>query len=77
VVDPIRYTAPLAEEDPNGTLIGIEAITELRKEIELVYQQSEEFFQASERLVRAVESTNQGKRVTAALENFKKVTTEE
>jgi hypothetical protein len=77
MVEPIRYTAPLAEEDPKGTLIGIEAITELRKEIELVYQQSEELFEASERLIRAVESTTQGKRVTAALENFKQVTGDE
>lgn len=70
----IRFTAPLAEEDPNGTLIGVEAIAELEEEIDQVYEQSEELFEAAERLARAVESTKQGKRVTAALERFRETT---
>ena len=70
----IRYSAPLAEEDPKGSLIGIEAIGELKDEIADLYRQGEELYEVAERLARACETTKQGKRVTAALEAFREVT---
>ena len=70
----IRYSAPIAEEDPKGSLIGIEAIGELEEEIADLYCQGEELYEAAERLARACETTKQGKRVTAALEAFREVT---
>ena len=70
----IRYSAPIAEEDPKGSLIGIEAIGELEEEIADLYRQGEELYEAAERLARACETTKQGKRVTAALEAFREVT---
>ena len=70
----IRFSAPLAEEDPKGSLIGIEAIGELEQEVAELYRQGEELYEAAERLARACESTKQGKRVTAALEAFREVT---
>ena len=70
----IRYSAPIAEEDPKGSLISIEAIGELEEEIADLYRQGEELYEAAERLARACETTKQGKRVTAALEAFREVT---
>ena len=70
----IRYSAPLAEEDPKGSLIGIESVSELEAEVAELYRQGEELYEAAERLARACESTKQGKRVTAALEAFREVT---
>ena len=66
----IRYSAVYAEEDPNGSLVGTEAI----KELASVYKQGEELYEAAERLARACETTKQGKRVTDALANFREVT---
>lgn len=70
----IRYSAPIAEEDPKGNLVGIEAIGELEDEIADLYHHGEELYEAAERLARACETTKQGKRVTAALEAFREVT---
>ena len=70
----IRYSAVYAEEDPNGSLVGTEAIKELEDELASVYKQGEELYEAAERLARACETTKQGKRVTDALANFREVT---
>ncbi len=70
----IRYSAPIAEEDPKGSLIGIESVSELEAEVAELYRQGEELYEVAERLARACESTKQGKRVTAALEAFREVT---
>lgn len=70
----IRYTADLAEEDPDGSLVGVESVSELECEIENLHAQGEELYEAAEHLARACESTKQGKRVTAALEAFREVT---
>lgn len=70
----IRFSAVYAEEDPKGSLVGIEAIAELEKHIDEVYQQSEELFEAAERLAKACENTKQGKRVMDALKRFREVT---
>lgn len=72
--DVVRFTALYAEEDPDGTLIGADAIKDLEVEIEELHRQGEELYEAAERLARACESTKQGKRVTAAIENFREVT---
>ncbi len=70
----IRFTALYAEEDPDGTLVGADSIKELEAEIDELHRQGEELYEAAERLARACESTKQGKRVTAAIENFREVT---
>lgn len=70
----VRYTAIFAEEDPDGSLVGAEAIKELEAELASVYKQDEELYEAAERLARACETTKQGKRVTEALANFREVT---
>lgn len=70
----VRYSAVYAEEDPNGTLIGADAVKELEDEVAELYRQGEELYEAAERLARACESTKQGKRVQAALEAFREVT---
>jgi len=70
----IRYSAPLAEEDPNGSLLDESAVAELEQEIEDLHAQGEELYEVAERLARACETTKQGKRVTDALEAFREVT---
>ena len=70
----IRYSALYAEEDPNGSLVGTEAIKELEAELASIYKQDEELYEAAERLARACETTNHGKRVADALANFREVT---
>lgn len=70
----IRYSAPLAEEDPNGSLLDESAVAELEQEIEDLHAQCEELCEAAERLARACETTKQGKRVTDALQAFREVT---
>jgi exonuclease VII small subunit len=70
----IRYTANLAEEDPDGSLVDESAVAELEKEIEDLHSQSEELYEAAERLARACEMSKQGKRVESALANFREVT---
>lgn len=70
----IHYTANLAEEDPNGSLVDAGAVAELEQEIEDLHAQSEELYDAAERLARACEMSKQGKRVKDALEAFREVT---
>ena len=70
----IRYTANLAEEHPEGNLVGVEAITELEQRIEELYEEGTELFDAAEALARAVETTKQTAKVLKALEHFRTVT---
>ena len=70
----IRYSAVYAEEDPDGTLIGADAVKEIEAELAELYKQDEELFEAAERLARACETTKQGKKVTDALKAFREVT---
>lgn len=70
----IRYSANLAEEDPEGTLVGVEAITELEQRIEELYEEGTELFDAAEALARAIEGTDYPKKVEKALEHFRTVT---
>lgn len=70
----IRYTANLAEEDPNGTLVGVEAITELEQRIEELYEEGTELFDAAEALARAVEKGKPNATVQKALDHFRTVT---
>ena len=44
----IRYKANLAEEHPEGNLVGVEAITELEQRIEELYEEGTELFDAAE-----------------------------
>ena len=70
----IRYKANLAEEDPDGTLVGVEAIAELEQRIEELYEEGTELFDAAEALARAVEGGKQTAKVKKALEHFRTVT---
>jgi hypothetical protein len=70
----IRYKANLAEEHPDGNLVGVEAITELEQRIEDLYEEGTELFDAAEALARAVETTKQTAKVLKALEHFRAVT---
>ena len=70
----IRYSAPIAEEDENGSLVDQSAVSELEQEIEDLHAQAEELYEAAERLARACETTKQGKRVSDALDAFREVT---
>jgi hypothetical protein len=70
----IRYKANLAEEDPDGNLVGVEAITEAEQRIEELYEEGTELFDAAEALARAVETTKQPAKVLKALEHFRTVT---
>ena len=70
----IRYSAPLAEEDPKGSLIGVESVSELEEEVAELYRQGEELYEVAERLAHACETTKQGKKVTDALRAFREVT---
>ena len=70
----IRYKADLAEEHPEGNLVGVEAIRELEERIEELYEEGTELFDAAEALARAVEGSKQTAKVKKALEHFRTVT---
>lgn len=70
----IRYKANLAEEHPDGTLVGVEAVAELEQRIEELYEEGTELFDAAEALARAVEKGKPNATVQKALEHFRTVT---
>ena len=75
----IRYKADLAQEHPDGNLVGVEAITELEQRIEELYEEGTELFDAAEALARAVETAIRaghcgGRKIEKALEHFRTVT---
>lgn len=74
MIPAVRYTANLAEEDPDGTLVGVEVIAELEQRIEELYEEGTELYDAAEALARAVEKSKPSGKVLAALEHFRTVT---
>lgn len=63
----VRYRADLAEEHPDGNLVGVEAVTELEERIEELYEEGTEIFDAGERMARAITEAVEKGKVTAKL----------
>lgn len=79
MTEAIRYKANLAEEDPDGTLVGVEAIAELEERIEELYEEGTEIYDAAERLVAAVELAIGaghcgGQKINKALQHWRQIT---
>lgn len=71
----IRYTANLAEEDPNGNLVGVEAIGELEERIEELYEEGMEIYDAAEAVVRAIEKAGiKNPQILSKVERWKEIT---
>jgi hypothetical protein len=71
----IRYKANLAEEHPDGNLVGVEAITELEQRLEDLYDEGTELFDAAEAVVRAVEKAGiKNPKIVSKVERWKEIT---
>lgn len=63
----VRYRAPLAEEDPDGNLVGVESVAELEERIEELYEEGTEIFDAGEMMAQAIAEAVEKGKVTAKL----------
>ena len=76
----VRYRADLAEEHPDGNLVGVEAVTELEERIEELYEEGTEIFDAGERMSQLIAEAIKDGRLAAtsklakAAERWKAVT---
>jgi len=76
----VRYRAHLAEEHPDGNLVGIEAVTELEERIEELYEEGTEIFDAGERMAQLIGEAVEAGKLTAtskaakAAERWKEIT---
>lgn len=71
----IRYKADLAEEHPNGNLVGVEAIAELEERLEELYEEGTEIYDAAEAVVRAVEKAGiKNQQILSKVEKWREVT---
>jgi len=71
----IRYKANLAEEHPEGNLVGVEAIADLEKRLEDLYDEGTELYDAAEAVIRAIEKAGiKNVQILSKVERWKEIT---
>jgi FtsZ-binding cell division protein ZapB len=71
----IRYRADLAEEHPDGNLVGVEAIQDLEQRVEELYEEGTELYDAAEAVIRAIEKAGiKNAQILSKVERWKEIT---
>jgi hypothetical protein len=71
----IRYRADLAEEHPDGNLVGVEAIQDLEQRVEELYEEGTELYDAAEAVIRAIEKAGiKNTQILSKVERWKEIT---